>query len=296
MNLQDIVEERNAFQRDANPYRQKMEGGSNTFGGYITADGVYHRFGPYVCTGWMHTYNFSATLSILPEGGGRKVVFLLSAVMSSVGTQKQTVAYIDWLINRSPWAEIFVDKDAKQVFALGYVIDTTKPANLIGNALIACRLFTESYVAGAKFRVKTYLELLELGCSEQEALLFSQMYAPSERGYPYTFSRFSSGHAVFTASGADQTYYQNFLRSTPANLTESFQDLQGYECGTINSTWGTTTGNDTFANKVKSLHPIRAEKKKDLNIFRKETREAFSYGNKQDFLSVIQQLRELINA
>ena len=289
MILDDIVKQREKLRKGVVPYLDHHGAGHNSYGGFLLDDGELVVNGTGVCHGWMQIG------SMAPRKITGRMKFVLSSVMKSWGTRPQTLAHTDWLINRSPWASIFVDKNAESVLELGHVLDVTQPANLIGSGVIASRFFTESYVADARKRIRGYLEFLNLGCSENEALLFSQLYSFSDSSYPVNYSRFSSGHAVFYSNGVGAKYYKNFLTNNPTLLTESFNELGGYRTGTLNAVWG-SNGSDSFSVKVQALRPIKAQKKKDLNIFRKVNRDAWTYDNAADLKSVTNQLKELIYA
>ena len=301
MTLEELLPHRERFAQDAAPSREKRNSENNSFGAFILKDGTYHKVGKWVCHGWLSDYNIEHSLPGRSKFKSQGIAYVLSAVMKPHVTEAQALNFIDWLINRSPWAEIFVDKDASSVYKYGYVVDANYPASFITSAFIASRFITESYLTQGEMegRCLVYHELLEIGCTENEAFMFAHMYAPfsCDKLYPVTFSRFSSGHSTFHAYSYQENYVRNFLRGEVANPTKALlSEGKGYESYTINNLWGRTTDKDSFASALMGLIPKSKVKKNDLHIFRKAPAVGYSYKDREDFTSIIEQLRGMINA
>lgn len=298
MDLKDIQKQREDFAAKAKPFTKAKNSNHNSYGAVISDTGNLVIIGKWVCHGWLSGSDFKDTLVRNNWKRGEKVAYILSYVMFPLVPKPELSAFVDWLINRSPWQKIFLDKDAERVLKLGHVVDASAPANFIASAMIASRFMTESYVDGLDKLHPVYRELLAMGCSENEAFLFSQMYTAKSASttYPITFSRFSSGHATFCYHGVDKTYYKNFLQATPTKLEGDCRKLEGYGYNTVNAVWGQQVGRDTFGESLKQLKPISLTVAEDLHIFRKKPTTGFSYTNRADFKSVIDQLREMIYA
>jgi hypothetical protein len=213
----------------------------------------------------------------------------------------QMLKFVDWLINRSPWEQVFIDKNPARVIKLGYLVDAQQSSSFVCSAMVASRFMTESYSGESwQSRVKVYQELLDMGCSENEAFMFAHMFNSTEwekNLYPIVFSRLSSGHSTFYGSCYGREYILNFLKGTPVNLSgETLSNCAGYPSDSINKTWGRATKTDRFAEDVKSLRPLSDSVKTEYNIFKINKSQEFEYSSRGDFLSVISQLKEIIYA
>lgn len=287
MDLQKFREE---FQKKAKPFREDRSGSNNVYGAFIKDDGTMVNIGRYVCHGWLQTHNHFLK--------SKDTKYILSSVMSPHATDEQLRRHTDWLVNRSPWAVMFVEKDVQSILDYGHVVSPDHPYNFVAAGLIASRFCTESYVDGYKQRVFVWSELLGMGCTEDEAYIFAHMFAPvSGNNYPVTFNRMSSGHTPFLSSNYQEDYIRNFLNHRPQNLVkETLRDCNGYISGGLSTLWGSSTSKDSLAEAIKRLIPVSKDKKKDHNIFRKAPSNGWTYSNRKDFASVIDQLKGILNA
>lgn len=294
MDIQDIREK---FAQDASSYTARKSSDHNAFGGFVKANGTYVKVGRWACHGWLNCMYFDrwGITSASPAK------YVLSAVMHRHDnvSKKQQLDFIDWHVNRSPWAHVFVAKDADDIMKYGYVADADNCPSFLANAFISSRFMTESY-SGDDFckRADIYHELLDAGCNNSEAFIFAHMYTHVKKDlYPITYSRLQSGHSTFYGSMYQENYVRNFLRGTPVNLTSRKMSVgQGYEDGTVNKVWGDQGKSDAFNDVVVGLIPESRQKKDDLHIFRKAPKQGFEYTNRADFLSIIDQLRRIVNA
>lgn len=301
MTLDELLPIREEFAKKASEYTNRKGSDWNSFGGFVLSDNTYFHVGKWVCHGWLSEYNLEHYVPNRGKVHKTGIKYVLSAVMHNwTSTDEQLNKFIDWLVNRSPWAVVFVDKDVQRIRELGYVVDANHPSSFIGSAMVASRFMTESYSGDNwKWRCDVYQELLAIGCTENEAFMFAHMYNKETAGklYPITFSRLSAGHSTFYGCNYQENYVRSFLEGKPANFGGNvLASGKGYEGDTLNKTWGKTTGSDAFAKKVQALLPVSKRIKKDLHIFRKAPSTSYSYKDREDFASVIQQLRGLIYA
>ena len=298
--MTNLMEVRKRFADDAAPYQKTRSADNNAFGGIVTSDGGYVKVGRWACHGWLQGYNLEAKVPYaFNKKGGIK--YILSAVMKPHVTEDKLRRFIDWLVHRSPWADIFVDKDIDSILTYGHLVDANFPTSFIVSGMIASRFVTESYSGDEiEKRCAVYQELLDIGCTENEAFFFAHMYNVSnvKKVYPITFSRYYSGHATFYASDYQEDYVRNFLRGTPANVGKNMLcDCKGYESDSVNALWAKRSEkSDAFGERVQSLRPASKAVKQDFHIFRKALSNGFEYKDREDFASVIQQLRGLLNA
>lgn len=300
MKLEDIQTQREKFAKGAYPFVSERRSDHNAYGAYLFEGGHLYTVGRYACHGFLSNYSVDAVRDSNRKQG--KIEYLLSAVMSPHEnvSKEDLLGYIYWLTNDSPWQNNFVDKDASRIIQLGHVVDANNPTSFIASGMIASRFPTEVY-SGDVFplRFRVYKELLEIGCNRNEAFFFAHMFAPSgiKKLYPITFSRLSSGHSTFYSTNYQENYVRNFLTGKVVHVGKNIlANGNGYETGSLNKTWGETTDKDSFAEAVKQLVPKRAQKKVDYHIFRKAPASGYSYADRDDFASIIEQLRGMINA
>lgn len=291
MTLDEI---RTQFAKDAARGRAARSGSYNSFGAFVNKKDEYILVGKWVCHGWLG----EGTVGSRGWGAGG-IKYVLSAVMYPHMDKDDVPVFIDWLVNRSPWAEVFVDKDVNSILKYGYLVNADFPTRFIASAMIASRFLSESY-SGDTFesRCKVWRELLDMGCTENEAFMFAHMYDATSTKvlYPITASRLSSGHSTFLGFGYQEGYVRNFLNATPANLTgRKLSSGVGYIYDTICNIWGSSYDSDSFWERVQKIVPRSRNQGVDHNIFRQMVAKTYSYKNREDFASVITQLREMLN-
>ena len=302
MSLDDILPHREQFAADGEGSRNKRSSDHNSYGAFILKDGSYAKVGAWVCHGWLSDYNLLHHIQPKKVVNEIGIKYVLSHVMKPHVSDKLLRRFIDWLVNRSPWAHLHLDKDVDSILKYGYVVDADHSAAFITSGFIASRFVTESYSGKGEMeqRCKVYEELLDMGCPENEAFFFAHMYTSegkSKEVYPITFSRWSSGHSTFFSHSYQENYVRSFLSASPVNLGKNVLSIpKGYENNSINNIWGACTGKDSFGERVKSLIPISKSEKKDHHIFRRAPSVGYSYKDREDFMSIIEQLRGIINA
>ncbi len=291
----DLMDARKQFADEAASYRASRGGSNNSFGAFIDKKDNYVYVGNWVCHGWLKQYEIERR-SWLKHGAK----YVLSAVMKPHMDKDDVPIFIDWLVNRSPYAAVFVDKDVQSILKYGYLVDADHPSQFIASALMASRFPTEAYTGSDTFarRCLVWKELLTIGCTENEAYFFAHMYnaASVKNVFPITPSRLGSGHNPFYGYQYGEGYVRNFLNATPQipkgarRLSEGY----GYPPDSIDCIWGRQISGEAFWTVVQGLAPKVATAGKDYNIFRRIKREGLEYRNREDFKSVIDQLREVI--
>lgn len=251
---------------------------------------VHRDLGKGPCHGALQTYQLRDKGVMLP------IKYILSTIQAHDYPKKDVLFYIDWLINKSPWACVFVDKDAESVYQYGWLIGTDHSSNLVASACIATRYFTETYTPEISRRFSTYLHILTLGFSEHESMLMSYLFEKDNtKKYSVTFRSLEGGHSVFGLNRAPESYYRNFLKNTPAGLRKNtFEKAQGYDNG-VHVLWAYSRS-EAFFNWIKRVRPIQSISKKSLNIFEKIKVDTFTITSEEGFKSVIEQILGRINS
>jgi hypothetical protein len=97
------------------------------------------------------------------------LVAIYTAIVNDETPKDQQLPFVDYLINRSPWVDCFLDKDAKDVVDSGcWTLDPSQPSNYIAGACMATRWITEW-----PDRCKAWIAMVESGVDENEAMFLS---------------------------------------------------------------------------------------------------------------------------
>jgi len=117
--------------------------------------------------------------------------------------------YVDYLINRSIFAEAFVHKDAEDSWKNGYVLDMSLPAQIVVSAAIYARYGREQWRWVADFNA-----CLDAGIPEDEAFVAMMFFRSSVGGndvYPTTSF---GGHTVLMQGAFTKKGFKNLLNKT----------------------------------------------------------------------------------
>lgn len=229
---------------------------------------------------------------------GEQLEVILSQVQELRASQADSEKFIDWLVNRSAWADVFLTKDVKDILKYGYVARTDLSNNLVAGAMIATRFITESYSGDICERIPVYKELLDAGCTEAEAYIFSHVLSaekPRARSpYPIIVSALYSGHEPFGVGSKSVSYFKNFLTGKVANPKTTFKERKGYESG-IYGTWGGDS-DKTFTSFCRKLKPRSAQMAVNYNIFEKKKDSGFAITNQIELRDIVAQMKEAVYA
>lgn len=131
--------------------------------------------------------------------------------------------FIDWLINRSPMAKVFVTKSSRIAMSKrGVVLSAKHPANLMQAGLIASR-----YIMEWSSHVKLWGELTSRGVEENLAFIIANFFTINKDNKVSSYGGFA-GHRVFDSSLLDVKAMKNFINNTPEYLTENYATNRSY--------------------------------------------------------------------
>lgn len=88
----------------------------------------------------------------------------ISLIQDRKNNEDDCLKYYDYLINRSPWADAFVNRSAKDTVANGAIFNTDIPANYMAGAMMATRMCTEY-----RSWLPLWIEMVKLGAPERLA-------------------------------------------------------------------------------------------------------------------------------
>lgn len=227
----------------------------------------------------------------------KPIEFILSSVQNLLVNVNKAHEYFNWLINRSPWASVFITKDVDEGIRLGWVVDAHQPNQLVISALIASRFPTESYDTEVSSRFQVYTELLSLGYNEITSCVFASLFHKTATHrpacYPITFTPISSGHSPFSFQGQPEKHLRNILEGSPNLDPLTFSENRGYGVD-ITSIWGPRKYHDAFTSFMRQVAPERKEAAVNYNIFFKQAEVGTLIKSKKDFKSVVDQILQRV--
>ena len=96
------------------------------------------------------------------------IVALYSGIVNDNTPKPEFALFADYLINRSPWADCFLNPTGEDVADNCWVLDASQPSNYIAGACMASRWPTEW-----PQRCKAWVALARAGVDENEAMFLS---------------------------------------------------------------------------------------------------------------------------
>ena len=147
---------------------------------------------------------------------------------------KESVAYVDWLANRSSWAPAFRTKDPERILREGTIFNVNQPAQLVIGAAITIRYFKE-YPA----RPVVWALLSDIVDPHTAFVLSHIYYAENSSGnYAEAAAGWGMGHSVFDSMHVGLRELENIKNSKiiKANDKPFSKDTNYYG---MNCMWGT---------------------------------------------------------
>lgn len=135
--------------------------------------------------------------------------------------------FVDYILNRSPYAETFITKDAEKALEQKYTVsDGNHPANLVAAGMVALRrLWEYTWVAQAAY------DLSKLGVNEDLAFLLGHNISTSIDPNAQTASSWgncTSGHCSVNPSIMGWGQVKNFLQHAVKVPRQLFSHSAGY--------------------------------------------------------------------
>lgn len=229
-------------------------------------------FNTGVCHGGLRAGNYN-----LPTG---KLEYILSSVqppgppLVTTHTRESFKPFIHWLVNESPYADVFITKDPDDILKYGYVLRTDKPYDLVACALIASRLPTENYNRDLSIRYRLWEKFRELGFNGSESFVLSHVFNTEKVGknlFPIIYNPLYSGHASLQPDFAKVEGLKRFLLGQPMTSRKTFKENRGYGEGLL-KLWEVSDGTSLPA-VLKRIPPPNTVMAKNFNIFKKVDKE-----------------------
>jgi len=209
------------------------------------------------------------------------------------GAEEIDNIFYPWLMNESPWAKAFLQKDYKIAKKEGFSLDANLPADYVASACVATRWLTENYSGFSQWptrRFSLYKRLLSEGVDLLWAFIMSNLFIPS-KSLDYNFSVQDGHHVVPPAWTLDGL--KKFVVGDYSKSQETFSEKGGYY--TIDSAWvGKGTGE-----RLKDLAKSWTGSSKttiDYNLFRRPSSVGgYPQLNFKDLLNVMEHLKGLVS-
>lgn len=196
--------------------------------------------------------------------------------------------YMTWLVNDSPYADVFVVKDIEEIKKYNWVMRLNVPSNLLLGACIATRFLSEKYQSNhMPSRSKLWLRFIKAGLTPSQAFLAIFSFKETEEGVSAQIM--ADGHTPINANFG-WTMVENFLNKRMHCPTENYDVTFCYD--KVNNLWGGANCKDGFYKFCTDIRPITDSTTINLNIFFKEDKGSYLFSSKEDFNSLVQQLAE----
>jgi hypothetical protein len=127
--------------------------------------------------------------------------------------------YLHWLLNDSPYKEVFLIKDAKEVMSGGAYINIHLPSNMMMGGMIAYRMTTEW-----GDQVRMWETLVDGGVDANLSFVLANSFDET-----FKFSNYDNSHRAVPQTGGEETY-KNFMDDTTIkeNINELFSETFSY--------------------------------------------------------------------
>ena len=137
--------------------------------------------------------------------------------------------FMDWLINRSPYAKCIRTNSPKFAVENGIILDTHYPANLVVGAVIAQRLVWEF-----QSLLKGMLKFIDLGMNEDAAFVLTHQYGIMANLRVY--ESYYAGHTAIHGGRVTKEYLKGFVQDKPYTEMKSYYEKNTYN--NIQKLWG----------------------------------------------------------
>ena len=144
---------------------------------------------------------------------------------------RDALKFWDYLVNRSPFKDVFLTKDVTDIKHNGALIDVSKPANVVLAAMSLGR-FPFEYLSV----FNSWVGLVDKGVSEDDAVFLCHVFKKDEADRWYR-EPLSSNHSAFSLGSSSNKVYLSWVEGKPSYEEISFKEKGGYQVGTIQKTY-----------------------------------------------------------
>lgn len=128
--------------------------------------------------GWKRSGN-DACHAGLRYGNGKGSTHIVNGIMTPYVPDKISLRFLEWLLNYSPYKDVFITKSPKTALRDKIIVASTEfPSNLVAGGLFASRAITEHYARIAK----VWNGFLENGVHPDVAFMYAHKFSPDPFG------------------------------------------------------------------------------------------------------------------
>lgn len=159
-----------------------------------------------------------------------RLMYLVDRCTRDSQSNKETLAYVKWLVQDSPFADCCLVKDAKEILKYGQIYDASYSAKMIVQAAITLRNSSEF-----KTKVKMWYELCKY-CHPNVAFILCHMISKWDPIGWTVKVNFGGGHHAFDSCQFGKKEAERFIRDKYQKDDQSLRESQKFS--PMNCTWG----------------------------------------------------------
>lgn len=160
-----------------------------------------------------------------PNGALAVVSGLMKPSEREMLTEEEAILFLDWLLNRSPYAETFITKSPYDALLTKTIVSSAHhPSNLMAAGLVASRRMWEYvYVA------RVFCDLVKAGVNEDLAFYLGHIFSGRfDREGNVNYSARTAGHCSMDPGIMGVAEVKNFLEHKPVRLNKPYHDSWNY--------------------------------------------------------------------
>lgn len=216
-------------------------------------------------------------------------------------TKDDALIYINWLVNESPYSEVFISKDPHWIYDNVWIVDPHFPANVVVGACILTRFTSETWES-TKGMAKLMMHLIKLGVDPNLSHIFSYLfksYADKIKEVFPVYSHKQPDHVAIYPWKCGKDFILNFINNNRLLEDNNYNEILNYKGSDLYEIWGREVIEDermlTWALKVDCVK----SKKFDLNIFRElKTKGEYSgkiiINNDEELLLLVDEFKKYV--
>ncbi|AUG88567.1 hypothetical protein [Pseudomonas phage TC6] len=213
-------------------------------------------------------------LKSLPTNSIAVISGLQPKYIGNLLNTKEGEAYLDWLLNRSPYSKVFVTKSAKDAIKNSCIIaDSSAPSNLLAAGLVASRRLWE-----ANHILIVWHDLVHAGMNEDLAFWVAhKSQARANRAGNINFLTCHSGHCSMNPHFFDKEALCAWLDHKVTTPNEPYSECVQYNYydrmylhkNKQGNGWGMIEPRNNMGQWLDANFKVKAEADKGVNPFQK---------------------------
>lgn len=198
------------------------------------------------------------------DKGALAVVSALMQPSMDILSEEEALMFLDWLLNRSPYASTFVTKSAHEaIYYKATISDAFTPSNLMAAGMVSSRRLWEY-----AFVTRVFCDLVKVGVNENLAYWLGHIAAGAfNRSGSFNWGTGKAGHCSVDTYISNPASLKAFLEHKPANLNKTYNESMWYN--SYHEMFGEGTGG--IASWIHDNFPYKAQEEvKKVNPFKKD--------------------------